>query len=92
MDKSIAEIREFGVTFARLIAALAVDPHGYFEKKYTARIERACSVQEIDGVIAQLVQWVGSSAVSAEERERLDRELSRKGLPTVDVLRLQYLP
>ncbi len=35
MDKSLATTRDFGVTFARLIAELGVDPHGYFEKKYT---------------------------------------------------------
>ncbi len=27
------ELRDFGLIFARLIAGLAVDPHGYFEKK-----------------------------------------------------------
>lgn len=92
MDKSHTDIRDFGITFARLIAGLAVDPHGYFEKKYTARIENAHSEQEINGVVAQLVQWVTSSSVTAQEREHLDRELDRRGLPSVEDLRLQYLP
>jgi len=92
MDNSLSDIRNFGVTFAGLIAELAVDPHGYFEKKYAARIESAQSEQEIKGVVAQLVQWVTSSAISAQERDHLDRELVRRGLPSVSDLRLQYLP
>ena len=92
MEQSLKEIRDFGITFARLIAGLAVDPHGYFEKKYTSRIENSHSTQEINGVVAQLVQWVGSSAVTAQEREHLDRELDRLGLPSIADLRLQYLP
>ena len=92
MEKSLAEIRDFGVTFAQLIAGLAVDPHGYFEKKYTARIANARSAHEINGVVAQLVQWVGSSSISPEERDRLDRELSQRGLPSLAELRIQYLP
>lgn len=92
MDSDTTNIREFGVTLARLIADLAVDPHGYFEKKYTARIQNAHSELEIKGVVTQLVQWVTSSAVTEQERAHLDRELGRRGLPSVSDLRLQYLP
>ncbi len=91
MNNSQVELREIGFTLVRLIAGLAVDPHGYFEKKYTARIESANSDLEIGGVLAQLVQWVGSSAVTESEREKLDRELRGHGLPTIDNLRVQYL-
>jgi len=86
------DIREFGLTFARMIAGLAVDPHGYFEKKYSARIESAKTDQEITGIVAQLVQWAGSAAVSDEDRKRLDRELSLIGMPSIADLRLRYLP
>ncbi len=89
---NVTDIREFGITLARLIADLAVDPHGYFEKKYSARIANAHSEQEIRGVVTQLVQWVTSSSVSEQERAHLDRELGRRGLPSVSELRLQYLP
>jgi hypothetical protein len=92
MEKSLAEIRDFGLTFSRLIAGMAVDPHGYFEKKYAARIESAHSVQEANLILAPLVQWVGSSAVSDQEREHLDRELGKRDLPPIDSLRQQYLP
>ena len=92
MEKSLAEIRNFGLTFARLIAGMAVDPHGYFEKKYAARIESAKSAQEINVILAQLVQWAGSSAVSEQEREHLDRELGKRDLPPIEALRQQYLP
>ena len=92
MEKSLAEIRDFGLTFARLIAGLAVDPHGYFEKKYAARIENAQSSEEIVTIVAQLVQWAGSSAVNDQERTQLDRELDKRGMPSVADLRLQYLP
>ena len=92
MDNNATDIREFGVTLARLIADLAVDPHGYFEKKYTARIVNAQSEQEIKGVVTQLVQWVTSSIISDQERAHLDRELGRRGLPSLSDLRLQYLP
>jgi len=85
-------LREFGLTFARLIAGLAVDPHGYFEKKYIARIERSQSDQEIGGVLAQLVQWAVSSAVTDAQRERLDGDLSAQGLPSVADLRVSLLP
>ncbi len=85
-------LRDFGLIFARLVAGLAVDPHGYFEKKYTARIEHAHSDHEISGVLAQLVQWAASSSVTDSERARLDRELGRQGLPCVADLRAQLLP
>ncbi len=85
-------LRDFGLIFARLVAGLAVDPHGYFEKKYTARIERAHSDGEINGVLAQLVQWAASSAITDAERERLDRELGNQGLPSIAVLRANLLP
>jgi len=89
---STAELREFGLAFAQMIAGLAVDPHGYFEKKYTARIERAESDIEIRGVLTQLVQWAASSAVSDQSRETLDKQLQQLGLPSVADLRLQFLP
>ena len=92
IHKGKHELQEFAVMFARLIAALAMDPHGYFEKKYAARIERAESSEEINGVLAQLVQWAASSAVSDAERERLNRELDERGLPTIAALRIHYLP
>ena len=92
MSSVSEDIRDFGLTFARMIAALAMDPHGYFEKKYTARIERAQSDQEIQGVVAQLVQWATSSAISDAERARLDKELGERGMPSIDDLRLQFLP
>lgn len=85
--KGKAELQEYAVTFAQLVAGLAMDPHGYFEKKYTARIERSDSEQEIRGVLTQLVQWISSSSVSDSERERLNHELDGRGMPTVDDLR-----
>ena len=92
INKGKAELQDFGVTFARMIAGLAVDPHGYFELKYTARIERAESTEEINGVLAQLVQWVASSAVSDSDRDRINRQLDERGLPNITALRLHYLP
>lgn len=86
------ELRDFGLTFATLIANLAVDPHGYFEKKYTARIESARSEHEINSVLAQLVQWAASSSVSDDERVRLDKQLALHGLPPVNELRRALLP
>ena len=92
MAGAMNDIREFGLAFASMIANLAVDPHGYFEKKYTARIERAQSDHEIQGVVTQLVQWATSSAVSDDERARLDQELGKRGMPSISDLRLQFLP
>jgi hypothetical protein len=85
-------LQQFAVTFAQLVAGLAVDPHGYFEKKYTARIMSSQSAEEINGVVAQLVQWIGSPVINNQERERLDRELARRELPSIADLRLHYLP
>jgi len=85
-------LQTFAVTFAQLVAGLAVDPHGYFEKKYTARIMGSQSAEEINGVLAQLVQWIGSAAINTQEREHLDRELARRDLPSIADLRLHYLP
>jgi hypothetical protein len=85
-------LQEFAVVFAQLVAGLAVDPHGYFEKKYTARIMGSQSMEEINGVVAQLVQWIGSPAINNQERERLDHELARRELPSIADLRLHYLP
>ena len=90
-DKQVT-LRDFGLLFARLIAGMAVDPHGYFEKKYTARIERARTDTEIIGLLAQLVQWATSSALNDTERQRLDNELTEQGLPVVAELRSHLLP
>jgi len=89
MEQSLTEIRQFGLTFARLIAGLAVDPHGYFEKQYAARIENAHSAQEIRGVIANLVRWVESPVISVQERDTLNHELACLGLPSIEEIRLQ---
>lgn len=89
MEQKLIEIREFGLTFARLIANLAVDPHGYFEKQYAARIENAHSTEEITGVIANLVRWVESPVISEQERDTLEHELARLGLPSIEDIRLQ---
>ena len=89
---AIGDLRHFAIEFARMVAALAVDPHGYFEKKYTARIERAQSEIEVRGVLTQLIQWAASSAVTDENRATLDRKLQQLGKPSVAELRLQFLP
>lgn len=89
---SLSELREFGLLFARMIAAMAMDPHGYFEKEYTARIENSDSDAEICGVIAHLVQWVVSPTISNEERASLDAQLQNQGLPSVEQLQIQFLP
>lgn len=90
-DKQVT-LRDFGLLFAQMIAGMAVDPHGYFEKKYTARIEQARTDNEINGVLAQLVQWAASSALSDAERQRLDNQLTEQGLPVVAELRSHLLP
>ena len=42
-------------------------------------------------MLAQLVQWIGSPAINAQERDRLDHELARRDLPSIADLRLHYL-
>jgi len=86
-----AKLQELALTFARLIASLAMDPHGYFEKKYAARIERSESEQEVRSVLTQLVQWAASSAVTDAQRTTLDKELGNRGMPTIDILRASFL-
>jgi len=94
MDKLLAKrgmvLSDFALLLVGQIAALAVDPHGYFEMKYIARIRNARSDQEINDVLAQLVQWVAGSSLSDPERARLDRELNQQGLPCVADLILTY--
>ena len=92
MEQNLAEIRQFGLTFARLIAGLAVDPHGYFEKQYAARIESAQSVEEISGVVANLVRWVESPVISGQERAQLSRELEELGMPSIEDIRERKFP
>jgi hypothetical protein len=86
------DLKNFAITFARLIAGLAVDPHGYFEMKYVARITHSESELEVRGVLTQLIEWASSSSVSDSERHKLDKELTELGFPKVAELRLQYLP
>jgi hypothetical protein len=86
------DLKNFAITFTRLIAGLAVDPHGYFEMKYVARINQSESELEIRSVLTQLIQWVSSSSVSDSERLKLDKELAELGFPKIEELRLQYLP
>ncbi len=62
------------------------------KKKYTARIENAHTDQEINGVLAQLVQWAASSSVTDVERARLDKQLGEQGFPCINDLRGLLLP
>jgi hypothetical protein len=91
LGEGATELRDFAITFAQLIAGLEMDPHGYFEKKYAARIERSESEQEVRGVLAQLVQWAVSSAVTDAQREILDKQLGDRGMPKLDDLRTNFL-
>jgi hypothetical protein len=91
LGEGATELQDFAVTFAQLIAGLEMDPHGYFEKKYAARIERSESEQEVRGVLAQLVQWAVSSAVTDAQREILDKQLGDRGMPKLDDLRTNFL-
>jgi triphosphoribosyl-dephospho-CoA synthetase len=91
LQKGKEELQQFALTFAGLIAEMAVDPHGYFQMKYAARIEKAHSEQEIRGVLTQLVQWTTSSSVTDAEREKLDRELGERGMPSTADLRAHLL-
>lgn len=91
LEQGKAELQAFAITFAQMIAGLAVDPHGGFEKQYTARIERSESEQDVREVLAQLVQWAVGSAVTDPQRERLDRQLVDRGMPKVDDLRAKLL-
>jgi hypothetical protein len=91
LGEGVTELQDFAVTFAQLIAGLEMDPHGYFEKKYAARIERSESEQEVRGVLVQLVQWAVSSAVTDSQREILDKQLGDRGMPKLDDLRTNFL-
>jgi hypothetical protein len=91
-EQDPVDLREFSVEFARMIASLAVDPHGYFEKKYTAKLENATSEQEVCGVLTQLVQWAASSSLSESQHKTLNRALDMRGFPSIDDLRLHFLP
>jgi hypothetical protein len=91
LGEDLAALQKFAITFAQLIAGLEMDPHGYFEKKYAARIERSESELEVRGVLTQLVQWAVSSEVTDAQRTTLDKELGSRGMPTVDILRANFL-
>jgi hypothetical protein len=92
MEQSLTEVREFGLTFVRLVADLAVDPHGYFEKHYAARIENALSTEEIKSVVAHLVLWIESPVISSQERDTLNRELDQLNLPTLEDIGRKKFP
>jgi hypothetical protein len=92
MEQSLTETREFGLTFTRLVAGLAVDPHGSFEKQYAARIESAQSTEEIKGVVAHLVRWIESPVISEQEREQLQQELDKRGLPSIKDIQQKKFP
>jgi hypothetical protein len=91
IGEGAADLRDLAITFAQLIAGLAMDPHGYFEKKYSALIERSKSEQEISGVLVQLVQWAVSSEVTDSQRATLDKQLADRGMPKLADLRASFL-
>jgi len=92
MEQSLTEVREFGLTFTRLVAGLAVDPHGYFEKHYAARIENALSTEEIKSVVSHLVLWIESPVISSQERDTLNRELDQLNLHTLEDIGRKKFP
>ncbi len=91
LEQGKTELQAFAIAFAQLIAGLAVDPHGGFEKQYTARIEHSESERDVREVLVQLVQWAVGSAVTDSQREQLDRQLVDRGKPKVDDLRAHLL-
>jgi len=80
----IGERRRLGLEVVRFLSARMLDPHLYFEAKYTKLIERAETPGELDTILDGLLEWAAGSGLGDDEFEHLNRRLRQAGLPPLE--------
>ena len=68
----------------QLITKQMMDPHLYFERKYSAEIDRVDSVEAVVEILDGIALWLTSTEFGPESLVRLERELTLAGLPSID--------
>ena len=76
----LADLKASYIFVIRFLSSRMMDPHLYFETKYTTLVWRAESKEELDELMHDLLVWIQSSGLSSEELLRLDEALEREGL------------
>ena len=71
----------------QLITKQTMDPHLYFERKYTAEINRADSAEAVIEILNGIALWLTSPEFGQESLDRLERDLDLAGLPSVASIR-----
>lgn len=79
--------RRFCTHVVRFVSTVAMDPHLYFEQKWTAEIAASESRDDLLRRMDQLVAWVDAAGLSESQLRRLDSVLTADGLPTFSGMR-----
>lgn len=79
--------RRFCTHVVRFVSTIAMDPHLYFEQKWTAEIAAIESRDDLLRCLDRLVAWVDAAGLSGSQARRLDAALTADGLPTVAGMR-----
>lgn len=69
------------------VSDLVMDPHRYFEQKWSAEIAVARSPEELRRQVARLVAWIAAAELTRAQMRRLDAALAARGLPAFAELR-----
>jgi hypothetical protein len=69
------------------LSSHATDPHLYFELRMGREVSAANSPDELIGLAAQLLDWVETLDLPAQQMGRLDTMLSAERLPSFSAIR-----
>ena len=86
-SNSLARAQSYSKRLLQLITKQTMDPHLYFERKYSAEIDRADSAQAVIEILNGIALWLTSPSFGQGSLDRLERELDRAGLPSVASIR-----
>ena len=69
-----------------------MDPHRYFEHKYSSLIKSAPSSAAALQIIDELADWLAGAEFTHTQLAKLDLDLGAQGLPTIGLIRGPYRP
>ncbi|MDH3977048.1 MAG: hypothetical protein OEU86_00930, partial [Gammaproteobacteria bacterium] len=78
--------RDYCIRVIRFVSDSALDPHLYFEKKFTGDVSVASSDAELASILGHLAAWFDETEPDKKRLARFDEQLLAAGLPSLSVL------
>ena len=79
--------RRFCLRAVRFLSSTVMDPHLYFERKWSAEIGAIESGTQLRAATGRLLAWIDTMGLDAQQRAQLDEVLASDGLPTLEEMR-----